>query len=72
VSLFRWHQHKVIAISSVFSCVSQKVLDQPNLDHRCLRGIPSQSMFRMLNLAYISPSSDFEIFLLNMKTFFFF
>jgi len=43
------------------------MLDPPNLDYICFRGIASQRMFRMLNLAYISQSSDFEIFLNNIK-----
>jgi len=30
------------------------------LDHRCFRNITSQCMFRMLKLAYISQSSDFD------------
>jgi len=57
--------------SSVFNCVSQKVLvlDQPNLDHRCFRSIAFQCMFLMLNLADISWSGDFEICLINLKKF---
>jgi len=43
------------------------VLDQPNLDHRCFRVIVSQCMFRILNLAYSSRSSDFDSFLINVK-----
>jgi len=48
------------------------VLDQPNLDNRCFRGIASQCMFWMLNLAYISRSSDFEIFLTHINLIFIF